>query len=112
MVREKNEITSFTSLFVKVCDVGVVGVRVVKLGGKDCEFEGGKICNGAVTKEIGTKLLKVCSDGKIKVKTRKSVGEGFPLVGRDTGEGKGELIDQYLISIVVSFPILDLKLLT
>ena len=87
-------------------------MRVVKLGGKDCEFEGGKICNGAVTKEIGTKLLKVCSDGKIKVKTRKSVGEGFPLVGRDTGEGKGELIDQYLISIVVSFPILDLKLLT
>ena len=28
-------------------------------------------------------------DGKIKTRTRKSVGEGFPLVGRDTGEGKG-----------------------
>ena len=64
-------------------------VRVVKLGGKDCEYEGGRICNGAVTKEIGSKLLKVCSDGKIKTKTRKSVGEGYPLVGRDTGDGKG-----------------------
>merc|ERR1712083_215321 len=62
--------------------------RKVKLGGKDCEFKGSKICNGAVTKEIGTKLVKVCTDGKIKVKTRKSIGEGFALVGRDTGEGR------------------------
>ena len=65
-----------------------VSCRKVKLGGKDCEFKGSKICNGAVTKEIGTKLVKVCTDGKIKVKTRKSVGEGFALVGRDTGEGR------------------------
>ena len=64
--------------------------RTVKLGGKDCDFKGAKICAGAVTKEIGTKLVKICSDGKVKVKTRKSVGEGFPVVGRDTGEGKGE----------------------
>ena len=82
----------WTSAF--LCLVGLFcslasSVRVVKLGGKDCEFEGGRICNGAVTKEIGKKLLKVCSDGKIKTKTRKSVGEGYPLVGRDTGEGKG-----------------------
>ena len=70
-------------------------VRVVKLGGKDCEFKGEKICNGAVTKEIGTKLVKVCTDGKIKTKTRKSVGDGFPLVGRDTGEGKGKNMKYY-----------------
>ena len=68
-----------------------LSVRVVKLGGKDCSFEGEKVCNGAVTKEIGTKLVKICSDGKIKTKTRKSVGEGYPLVGRDTGPGKGRL---------------------
>ena len=66
-----------------------LSVRVVKLGGKDCTFKGEKICNGAVTKEIGKKLVKVCQDGKIKVSTRKKVGEGYPLVGRDTGEGKG-----------------------
>ena len=69
-----------------------LSVRVVKLGGKDCSFQGEKVCNGAVTKEIGTKLVKICSDGKIKTKTRKSVGEGYPLVGRDTGAGKGESI--------------------
>ena len=62
--------------------------RTVKLGGKDCEFEGGKICNGAVTKEVGKSLVKVCTDGKVKTKLRKSVGEGFALVGRDTGPGK------------------------
>merc|ERR1711988_112297 len=65
-----------------------LSVRVVKLGGKDCTYKGEKICNGAVTKEIGKKLVKVCKNGKVKTATRKSVGEGFPLVGRDTGEGK------------------------
>ena len=63
-------------------------LRTVKLGGKDCEYEGGKICNGAVTKEVGKSLVKVCTDGKVKTKLRKSVGEGFALVGRDTGPGK------------------------
>ena len=48
------------------------------------------MCNGAVTKEIGTKLVKICTEGKIKTKTKKSVGAGYPLVGRDTGAGKGE----------------------
>ena len=45
------------------------------------------MCNGAVTKEIGSKLVKICTDGKIKTKTRKIVGEGYPLVDRDTGPG-------------------------
>ena len=56
--------------------------------------------NGAVTKEIGTKLVKICREGKIKTKTRKSVGEGYPLVGRDTGAGKGErdiMLEQIII---------------
>eukprot|EP00090_Calanus_glacialis_P009728 TRINITY_DN18125_c1_g1_i1.p1 TRINITY_DN18125_c1_g1~~TRINITY_DN18125_c1_g1_i1.p1 ORF type:complete len:138 (-),score=38.40 TRINITY_DN18125_c1_g1_i1:14-427(-) len=61
--------------------------RKVKLGGKDCEYKGSSVCNGAVTKEIGSKLVKICTDGKIKTKTRKSVGEGYPLVDRDTGPG-------------------------
>merc|ERR1719430_2549690 len=61
---------------------------MVKLGGKDCKYKGEKICNGAVTKEIGTKKVIVCTDGKLKLKKRESVGEGFPLVGRDTGPGK------------------------
>ena len=62
--------------------------RTVKLGGKDCEHEGVKICNGAVTKEVGKALVKVCTDGEVKTKLRKKVGEGFALVGRDTGPGK------------------------
>ena len=33
------------------------GRKRVKLGEKDCTFKGEKICNGAVTKEIGTKLV-------------------------------------------------------
>ena len=78
--------------------------RTVKLGGKDCDFKGERICNGAVTKEVGegqgpgirlnvqvgTRMLQLCVDGKVKLKKRAEVGEGFPLVGRDTGPGKGE----------------------
>merc|ERR1711997_88440 len=80
--------TSEILCLVFLCVTYTLSVRVVKLGGKDCSFEGEKVCNGAVTKEIGTKLVKVGSDGKIKTKTRRSVGEGYPLVGRDTGAGK------------------------
>ena len=41
------------------------GRKRVKLGEKDCTFKGEKICNGAVTKEIGTKLVssKWINDG-------------------------------------------------
>jgi len=66
----------------------VTNTRVVKLGGKDCKYAGSKICNGAVTKEIGTKLVKICIDGKIKTRTTKSVSPDYPLVGRDTGPDK------------------------
>merc|ERR1712048_707806 len=67
--------TSEILCLVFLCVTCTLSVRVVKLGGKDCSFQGEKVCNGAVTKEI-------------KTKTRKSVGEGYPLVGRDTGPGK------------------------
>ena len=60
----------------------------MKLGGKDCKFKGASVCNGAVTKEIGSKLVKICTDGKIKLKRKAEVAKGYPLVGRDTGEGK------------------------
>merc|ERR1712083_951002 len=75
--------TSEILCLVFLCVTCTLSVRVVKLGGKDCNFQGEKVCNGAVTK-----VVKICSDGKIKTKTRKSVGEGYPLVGRDTGPGK------------------------
>ena len=41
----------------------------------------------------------MCVDGKIKTRTRKSVGEGFPLVGRDTGAGKGKIVMYCSLSI-------------
>ena len=83
-------VSSYSFLLHTVLLLGslVDALRTVKLGGKDCEYEGGKICNGAVTKEVGKSLVKVCTDGKVKTKLRKSVGEGFALVGRDTGPGK------------------------
>jgi hypothetical protein len=58
------------------------------------------VCNGAVTKEIGTKFVKICTEGKIMTKTRKTVGAGYPLVGRDTGAGKGESGDVKLSQII------------
>ena len=85
--------------------------------------KGEKICNGAVTKEIGSTTLQLCVNGKVdkqlenpprrmnspiynksqimidsfcpsspplqvRLMPRKKVGEGFALVGRDTGPGK------------------------
>ena len=32
-----------------------------------------QVCNGAVVKEIGKSLVKICTDGKIKLKPRKQV---------------------------------------
>merc|ERR1711935_254052 len=61
--------------------------RMVKLGGKDCEDEGQRVCNGAVTQEKG-KFVKICINGKIKTKLKTKVPKDYPLVGRDTGPGK------------------------
>ena len=64
--------------------------RKVKLGGKDCKYKGSSVCNGAVTKKIGSKYLQICAEGKLKLKKKEVVGAGYPLVGRDTGTGKGK----------------------
>ena len=70
--------------------------------GGDCEYEGSKVCNGAVTVEKG-KFVEICFNGKLKNKLVKKVNKGFPLVGRDTGPGKGTKIllqDNYYYFIV------------
>ena len=48
------------------------------------------MCNGAVTKKIGSKYLQICTEGKLKLKKKEVVAKGYPLVGRDTGKGKGK----------------------
>ena len=62
--------------------------RKVKLGGKDCEHEGGRICNGAVTEVLG-EYLRTCTNGRLIRRRASKVGKGYALVGRDTGPGKG-----------------------
>ena len=62
----------------------------VKLGGKDCTYKGSSVCNGAVTKMIGSKYLQICTEGKLKLKKTEVVAKGYPLVGTDTGPGKGK----------------------
>ena len=42
-----------------------------------------------MTNEIGKTMIKVCDDGMLKYKSRDLVGDNYPLVGRDTGKGKG-----------------------
>ena len=50
-----------------------------------CKFKGKEICEGAVTKELGT-LVKICVDGIIKFKKKSDVPPGYPLAGG--GENK------------------------
>merc|ERR1711872_630549 len=46
-----------------------------------CSYKGGKICEGAVTKEKKT-LLQVCDNGRLKYKKREKVKPGYPLAGK------------------------------
>ena len=66
-----------------------VSGRLAKLDSSSCSYKGGQLCNGAVTNRIGRTMVKICEDGVLKYKARYLVGEDFPLVGRDTGKGKG-----------------------
>ena len=66
------------------------GLRVVPLGGKDCDHDqedGVKVCNGAVIREKET-TVQLCVDGKLKYEKKTEVTPGYPLWPRDTGPGK------------------------
>eukprot|EP00092_Neocalanus_flemingeri_P071610 GFUD01088046.1.p2 GENE.GFUD01088046.1~~GFUD01088046.1.p2 ORF type:complete len:121 (+),score=30.87 GFUD01088046.1:138-500(+) len=55
-----------------------------------CTYKGGKICEGAVTKEKKT-LLQVCENGGLKYKKIEKVKPGYPLAGKDC-EWYGDVI--------------------
>ena len=48
-----------------------------------CPFEGKEICEGAVTKELST-LVKICVDGKLKLKKKTDIAPGWPKAGGGT----------------------------
>ena len=45
-----------------------------------CPFEGREICEGAVTKELST-LVKICVEGKLKLKKKADIAPGWPKAG-------------------------------
>ena len=66
--------------------------RLAKHGSASCAYKGGQICNGAVIQLIGRRLVRVCEDGVIQYRDKKLIGDDYPVVGRDTGRGKGRFI--------------------
>merc|ERR1712061_898093 len=38
-----------------------------------CTFEEKEVCEGKIVKEIGKSLVKICRDGKLKIKPRKKI---------------------------------------
>ena len=38
-----------------------------------CTFEDKEVCEGKIVKEIGKSLVKICIDGKLKIKPRKMI---------------------------------------
>ena len=38
-----------------------------------CTFEDKEVCEGKIVKEIGKSLVKICIDGKLKIKPRKKI---------------------------------------
>ena len=53
-----------------------------------CMFEGKEICEGAVTKELST-VVKICEEGKLKIKRKSDIAPGWPKAGG--GEGSSSL---------------------
>ena len=45
-----------------------------------CTYKGSQICEGAVTKELRT-VVKICVEGKLKLKKKSEVKPGYPLAG-------------------------------
>merc|ERR1711894_182718 len=45
-----------------------------------CKFEGKQICEGAVTKELST-VVKICQNGKLKLKKKSDIAPGWPKAG-------------------------------
>merc|ERR1739847_123859 len=73
----------------RVCSLASGAACLLLIGSvvSECDFEGTKICEGAVTKE-SDRFLNICLNGKVKPKLKSTVPGGYPLVGRDTGPGK------------------------
>merc|ERR1711894_847601 len=45
-----------------------------------CPFEGKEICEGAVTRELST-VVKICENGKLKLKKKSDIAPGWPKAG-------------------------------
>ena len=58
-----------------------------------CPWEGKQICEGAVTKELST-LVKICVDGKLKLKKKSDIAPGWPKAG-------GGIIVMSIISVFI-----------
>ena len=72
-----SSMSSMSSSVVWVC----ISIVVLVLGTEaSCPFEGKEICEGAVTKELST-LVKICVDGKLKLKKKSEVAPGWPKAG-------------------------------
>ena len=58
-----------------------------------CPWEGKQICEGAVTNELST-LVKICVDGKLKLKKKSDIAPGWPKAG-------GGIIVMSIISVFI-----------
>merc|ERR1711879_502296 len=75
--RSMSSMSSTSSSVVWVCISIVVLVLSTEAS---CPFEGKEICEGAVTKELST-LVKICVDGRLKLKKKSEVAPGWPKAG-------------------------------
>ena len=60
------------------------------------KLKGKQICEGGVTKELKT-LVKICTEGKLKLKPKSEVKPGYPLAGGgEEIETEGEIENNQL----------------
>merc|ERR1711997_1444075 len=69
--------TRTSSLHLRLVFQVAVLARVTQ---SSCPFEGKEICEGAVTKELST-VVKICQNGKLKLKKKSEIAPGWPIAG-------------------------------
>ena len=77
---EQTLIDTMTSLSVVWVCIVLATSPLLLVTEASCPFEGREICEGAVTKELST-LVKICVEGKLKLKKKADIAPGWPKAG-------------------------------
>merc|ERR1711908_213655 len=72
--------TSTSTMQISNILVVLLVTAIARVTQSSCTFEGKEICEGAVTRELTT-VVKICENGKLKLKKKSDIAPGWPKAG-------------------------------